>query len=102
MTKFIGGMEKVKLTSGLLDLIIMVQEYDRFLRSQNLFNEKHDIDRIDVCKKTEEYYNNIDDDILAKYKLSTNKISFEKVMSYQVTNEMKSTEYGELPNKFTF
>lgn len=102
MEKFIGGTERIPLTPGLLDLIVMVQDYERFLRSQSMFNNKHHLDRVDVDREVERFFIKIDDSVLRQYKLSKNKISLNKVLNYVVTDEILNTQYDELPKKFMF
>lgn len=95
-------MDKVKMSSGLLDLILMVQAYKQLIICEGIFNETHKTgEKKDWYKETEKYYHNIDNDILKRYGLSKNIISFERVMGYKVTDEMMSTLSDEL-NKFEF
>lgn len=98
----VGGTKRVPLTEGLLHLIIMVQEYQQFIMSQSQFNVAHGKEGINWMEKSERFFNDIGDEILSQYNLSTNKISFQKVTEFRVTDEMENTEYSELPEKFTF
>lgn len=98
----IGGTERVKLTKELLSLIIMVQDYKNWLVSASQFKVDHNEERIDYDKRTEVFFNSLDSEMLASYKLSKNKLSYEKVVHFKVTDDIKSTLFEELPEKFTF
>lgn len=98
----IGGTKEVKLTEGLLHLIIMVQDYNRFEQSKRMYDGFHGGVASQWMKETEDFFNSLNNDTLKLYGLSKNAISFRKVMNYRVTPEMKSTMFAELPEKFTF
>lgn len=95
-------MGKIKMSAGLLDLIIMVQAYKKLIICEGIFNETHKTgEKKDWYKETEKYYHNIDNDILKEYGLSKNIISYERVIGYKVTEEMMSTLFEDL-SKFEF
>jgi len=93
---------KIQMSKGLLSLIIMVQEYRKHLINESIFRADHGIVKeVNWIKETEKYYCNIDSNILSRYGLSKNILSFEKVINFKVTAEMLKTESAEL-GKFTF
>ena len=98
-------MKKTKMTIELLNLLIMVQNYKIFLDSQRMFNDKLGIESDYFTRDshigTHAFYIGIDSNILDKFNLSHNKISFEKVLYFVVTDEMENTEYCDL-DKFEF
>ncbi|MCA1064665.1 hypothetical protein QTG56_23945 (plasmid) [Rossellomorea sp. AcN35-11] len=103
MTKFIGGTEKVPLTEGLLNLIIMVQDHKEFLLSKSQFENSHfSKSKVDWHKETMEFFNSLDNEVLEKYGLSKNLLSYEKVIHFKVTPEMRATTFSKLPETFTF
>jgi hypothetical protein len=91
----------IKMSEGLLHLIIMVQDYKKYLQSKSMFDSYFNFKSINFYKETKDFYNNIDSEILALYGLTTNNISFEKVYNYEITEEVRSTEYCFL-DKFDF
>lgn len=100
--KSIGGTQRIGLTEGLLSLILMIQDYEQFLISKSQFQTLYALQVIDRYKELERFYNSLDDEILTTYALSKNKMSFEKLLYFKVTDEMKSTLSEDLPKKFTF
>lgn len=99
-TTFVGGTEKVSLTEELLELICMVQRYKAYLISKNMFDKSEG--KTDWYRETEILFNSLNNETLAKYKLSKNKISFEKVLHFEITEEIESTLFEELPSRFSF
>jgi len=96
-------MKKTKLTAQILNLVIMVQDYKRAIHSQNLFYNligKTELIK-DTYEESKDFFNNIGNDVLKEMGLSTNLISFEKVMDFKVTKEMTETLYDDL-GKFDF
>jgi|GEM_PF-1201336 len=84
---------KIKMSEGLLDLIIMVQDYRKLLISEMMFKVAHDLPHEkDWYTQTQKYFNSIDDSILNKYGLCKNNISFEVVTRFKVTQEILSTD----------
>lgn len=53
-------METVPLQIGLLNLIIMVQEHYRLMRSKSMFNDKHGLEEVYTWQETKRFYNSID------------------------------------------
>lgn len=94
--------KKIPLTYGLLSLIIMVQEYRKFKINESLFKSSHYLERTNYEKEVEIFFNSIGEDILSKYGLSTNKISYNRVIEFNITDEMLITYTNELPEKFSF
>jgi len=95
-------MNKIKMSAGLLDLIIMVQTHKQLIIRESIFHNEHGTKiKKDWRKDTEKYYNNIDSNILKQYGLSKNIASYEKVISYKVTPKMTATEIHHL-DKFEF
>lgn len=94
--------QTIPMTSELLDLIIMVQDFRKFKVSEAMFKKSHGIEITDYDKEVETFYNSISDTILNKYGLSTNKISFRHVINFKVTEEMLITEAHLLAEKFDF
>lgn len=93
---------KIALTAELLSLIIMVQDYEKFKMSEYTFKSDHSLKTSNFDLDTEKFFNSIEASILRKYGLSSNKISFRKVVNFEVTPEMMSTESADLPKLFTF
>lgn len=87
----------MELNKDLLNLIVMVQDYKTLKIDERMFYNKD----IDWWKETEEYYFNIDSNILHELGLQKNLNDLDRVLSYKVTDEMENTEYSELRN-FTF
>lgn len=89
--------DKIRMSSGLLDLLVMVQDYRKFLLSEIMYKEAHDIPaEKDWFSKTQAFFNSIDNQILNKYGLCKNKISFDVVLGFIITPEMLATKYEEL------
>lgn len=89
--------ERVKLSEGLLCMLIMVQDYRRLMIDEHMFKESHGIaDNYDWYRDTQKYFNNIADEILERYSLCKNIHSFELVLGFMVTDEMRSTQSDEL------
>ena len=91
----------MKLNRGLLELIIMVQDYKKYVASKNAYNQAHGLSELNWYHETEMFYYAIDKEILNKYGLLRNLASFEKVYNFVVTDEIMNTNYGEL-GKFIF
>jgi len=87
----------MEMNKGLLNLIIMVQNYKQLKLDEGLFYKKG----IDWWNETKGYYFNIDMDLMHKLGLNKNLNDFDHVLSYKITDEMENTEYSEL-GKFTF
>lgn len=103
MSDFIGGIERVPLTAGLLSLIAVIQNYKAYIIAQRMFeNELGKESDLDTYKECEKVFKKVDSEILAQYKLSKNTISFEKVLYFKITDEMNATPFSELPKKFVF
>lgn len=94
--------QTIPMTSELLDLIIMVQDFRKFKVSEAIFKKSHGLEVKNYDKEVELFYNSIGDTILNKYDLSTNKISLRHVLNFKITNEMLTTEAHLLPEKFDF
>lgn len=93
----------MELNAQILNLVCMVQSYEKSISNQNMFYNligKKEMIK-DSWKETEKFYNAIGTDILKTMELSTNIISFEKVMHFRVINEMTSSLYDDL-GKFKF
>jgi len=100
--KTIHGKQRIGVTKGLLSLILMVQEYEKFLISKSEFQTLYGLQVIDVQKELERFFNSLDDEILATYALSKDKMSLEKVLRYEVTDTMKAFSPSYLSKIFTF
>ena len=96
-------MNRIKMSEGLLHLIVMVQDYKNYLMSRVMFERyfHNNVNGIDFYKETKDFYYNIDSEILKQYGLSKNDVSFNKVYNYKVTEEMENIEYCFL-DKFEF
>jgi len=93
----------MRLNAQILNLVVMVQSYNKAISDQNMFYNlmgKQELIK-DSYKLTQKFYNAIGDEMLKTMGLSTNNISFEKVMGYRVTKEMTNTLYDDL-EKFEF
>ncbi|MFS1518538.1 hypothetical protein V1503_19055 [Bacillus sp. SCS-151] len=100
---FTGTPEKVPMTEGLLDLLCMIHDYKQFMISKSLFEKFHKIEpNVKWYDETEKFFNSLDSDVLCKYELFKNKISFIKVINFKITDDMMSTLSEDLPKKFTF
>lgn len=89
--------DKIKMSSGLLDLLAMVHAYKKYLTSELMFRETHGLEpEKDWYTKTEKFYNSIDNSILNQYGLCKNKVSFKVVVNFIITPEILSTEYDKL------
>jgi len=88
---------EIMLSEGLLNLIIMVQDFRQLRISENMFKHIHGISHnSDWLKETEKYFFAINKEILAQYGLCHNHDSFEKVERFPVTQEMRNTESNDL------
>lgn len=94
----------MKLNEKLLYVIVTIQDYKSFFASKNHLEEitqtgekgKHD-----YYTEIENFYNSLDKKILHEIGLHKNKWDFDKIWSYNLTNEIKSTVFDEL-GKFEF
>lgn len=100
--KTISGTQRIGVTKGLLSLILMIQEYEKFLVSKSEFQTLYGLQVIDVQKELARFYNGLDDEILATYALSKNQDSLEKVMQFEVTDRMEAMSSEYLPRIFSF
>lgn len=89
-----------RLSEQKLQLILTIQDYAKFQKN-NAKLLGIDISTFDWIDVTEQYYNNLPDDILAKEGLKKNKRDFEKVYYYKVTDEIMKSPVEEL-NSFKF
>ena len=88
---------KIKMSEGLLDLIIMVQDYRKLLISEMSFKKAHNLPcEKDWYSRTQAYFNSIDDSVLNQYGLCKNHISFDAVTRFEMTKEMLSTKMEDL------
>lgn len=95
-------MENVQMTEELLDLILMVQAYKKFLIEKMQFEQTTlGSSQIDWYKDTQTFFNSLDNQVLEKYGLKKNILSFEKVIHFKVTEEMMTAEASAL-GKFFF
>ena len=91
------------MNEQILSIIEMVQSYKRFILQENMFYGsigKPELQK-NCYEETRKYFNSIDPQALRNNGLSTNIISFEKVLDFRVTDEMLGTEYKDL-GKFKF
>ena len=93
---------KIKMSIGLINLLVMVHSHKQFLINENMFKQSHNLpcDK-DWYPKTQKFFNAIDDAILNKYGLCKNINSFDAVLDFKITAEMLNTEADEL-DKFEF
>jgi len=87
----------MRLNENLLGLIIMIQDYNKLKRSEKMFYKNDS----DCYRETMIYYNSVDDEMIKELGLKKNRIDFEKIIHFEVTEEIMDTLYSEL-EKFTF
>lgn len=87
----------MEMNENLLNLIVMVQSYSELKKSERMFCKNE----IDPYKETMTYYNSIDDELIKSLGLKKNRIDFEKIYYFEVTEEITGTLYSDL-NKFSF
>lgn len=88
------------LNKKILDVILTIQTYAQFKRREARTLGK-DLSVYDWEKDAEEYYYNLPNEILKGLRLRKNKLDFEKVLYFKVTDEIMSTEVEKL-NQFRF
>lgn len=85
---------RIVMEMELLKLIMLVQSFKQY-KSQEI-SLLGNVNKEDVEIYTQEYYNNLPEELLAKYNLKKNLWSFEKVLHYKVTTQMMNVEESEL------
>lgn len=90
---------EVRLNPELLDLILLVQSYRRFKRNEIIMFGNISTDCAD--EMTRYYFNKLPEELLSRYGLKRNLISYEKVINFHITKEMMETEMSKL-DKFVF
>ncbi len=101
----IGGASTTPLTAGTIDLIMVIKQYREFKQHEAAFNKAHRIQQIDVDREVEKYFNRLDADVLYKYGLTRNRLSLNKVLNFEITNDMMYALMNapdELPQRFEF
>lgn len=87
---------KTRLNETLLNLIILVQNHYKYIISENRI-----LNTGNVWNRQKEYYYNIDSNIFKNAGIDKNDINFDKIMSFRITESMRTTEYSDL-QKFEF
>lgn len=84
------------LNKETLDIICAVQDYKKFIISNNiLFNKE------DGYEKVKEYYYSIPNDIFDKSVLRKNKLDLKKCMLFELSDDILDCDYDHL-SKFKF
>lgn len=93
----------VPLTEELLAYILSVQSFGEWMKNHYHYMEASTGCKIGDWRTTAEafMFGNTDE-ALKRIGLAKNKVSFNAVMDFKVTDEMKATEFSKLPEKFTF
>lgn len=105
-------MTTLKMNEQLMAVICMVQSAkDLFLNELDLVRygttiedqayTAHMVSEDDWAARTRNYFFAIDDAFVDSLGLKKNEYCFEALLRYDVTDEMKNTDYDEL-GKFTF
>jgi len=83
----------MKLNKDILNIIMAVQHYKKHRIAENmLLNKKGH----DWYGETEKYYYGLPDEIIHTNGLKKNIDTFEKIISYPVTEKIRSTLYSGL------
>jgi hypothetical protein len=82
----------MKLTKELLSLILMVQAYKKLMIHQSIFYGYFKQQTTDWYRETQKYYHLLDTGLLHQVGLKKNLHDFEKVISYDVTDEIMDTD----------
>lgn len=101
----IGGATTTPLTAGIIDLVMMIKQYREFKQHEAAFNKAHRIQPIDADREVERFYNRLDADTLYQYGLTRNRLSLNKVLNFEITEDIKHmfiNNPNELPNNFVF
>jgi hypothetical protein len=96
-------MTKLPLTRNLLTTILLVQSYQEFRRQESHY--RRDVQSqppIDWRKAAKEYFFGMDDDDLAALQLVKNEYCVNAVLDFNVSAEIRRTEYKLLPERFSF
>ncbi|QSJ04116.1 hypothetical protein vBSscSF1_45 [Staphylococcus phage vB-SscS-F1] len=79
-----------KINKKELDLIILIQDYKKFINSKNMFFN----DNLDWFRVVKDYYeNNITIQDLKQTRFSHNNKSLEYILSFKITNEHLNKEF---------
>ncbi|WP_323709396.1 hypothetical protein [Mammaliicoccus sciuri] len=79
-----------KINKKELDLIILIQDYKKFINSKNMFFNGN----LDWFKVVKDYYeNNITTQDLKQTRFSHNNKSLEYILSFKITNEHLNKEF---------
>lgn len=84
---------KTPLTEEILNVIIAVQFYKRYVHADNIVKKES----VDLYKVTEEYYKSLP----LPAELNTSKACFEAVLHYPIGKTI-NTQAKDLPKNFNF
>jgi hypothetical protein len=94
--------KQIPLTAEFLALIQTVQSFRQFRLHYHIWQEEAGKAKGSWYADTQEFYNSLDDELLARFSLCKNGLNFEEVLNFDIVPEMLTTNYDELPKKFQF
>lgn len=96
-------MTTVPLTEELMAYILSVQSFGEWMKNHYHYMEASTGAKIgDWREMTKAFMFGNSDEALKRIGLAKNVVSFNAVMDFKVTDEMKATEFKKLPEMFTF
>ena len=92
----------VKMNETLLYIIGTIQDYKKYLISKNYLQKIiSGKDELDWYEGTKELYNSLNNELFNKAGIKKNNYTFERIITYPLTNEINNTEFEDL-KKFEF